>query len=347
MTEEKKSFEHLKADVIDTSLCVVCATCVSVCPVNVINIVNGLPELVGKCIECGICYANCPRTEFNTSGIEEKAYGRSREDDEVLTGVNIGAFAARTINSDIQESAQDGGVVTSLLVDFLEKDGDAAIVAGLKEDAVWIPQPILATSKEEVINGAGTKYTSSPTMLGVKEAIAEIKAKIAVVGTPCQITGLARTLYGERRMPRIANSVDLRIGLFCMETFNHDSFMKYLDEKEIDPTDVTKFEIKNGRFYANKGDEILYKTRLKYVKKLVRSCCHNCGDFTSELADISVGNVGSPNGWSTVIVRSQRGLTALNSAKEAGLIKVKPLSEVEPGISLIMKLAEMKRKQVE
>ena len=347
MTEDKKTFEHLQADVINPLLCVVCATCVSVCPVNVLDIVNGLPDLIGKCIECGICYANCPRTEFNTSEIEEKAYGRNRNDDEEFTGVNIGAYAARTNMFDIQGRAQDGGVVTSLLVDFLEKGGDAAIVAGLKEDEIWMPQPILATSKDEVTNNAGTKYTSSPTMLGVKKAVTEKKERIAVVGTPCQITGLTRTLYGKRRMPKIANSVDLRIGLFCMETFNHESFMNYLDEKEIDPEIVTKFEIKNGRFYANKNDEVLHRTRLKNVKKLVRPCCHKCGDFTSELADISVGNVGSPNGWSTVLVRSQRGLEALKSAEKGGLIEVQPLSEVEPGISLVLQLAEMKRKQVE
>ena len=346
MTEEKEIFEHLKTDVINTSLCVVCATCVSVCPVNVIDLVDGLPKLIGNCIECGLCYSNCPRTEFTVSEIEENAYGRSREDDEDFIGVTIGSYAARTIKTDIQEKAQDGGVVTSLLVDFLDKGGDGVIVAGLKEDQVWVPKPVLASSKDEVISNAGTKYTSSPTMIGVKRAVSEKKEKIAVVGTPCQITGLARTLYGERSMPKIAKTVDLRIGLFCMETFDHDSFLKYLDEKEIDPKDVTKFEIKNGRFYANKNDEVLHRTRLKNVKKLVRQCCHKCGDFTSELADISVGNVGSPNGWSTVLVRSQRGLDALKSAEEAGLIKVQLLSKVEPGISLVLKLAEMKKKQV-
>lgn len=347
MTEDKKIFEHLKTDVIDASLCVVCATCVSVCPVDVIDLVEGLPKLIGNCIECGLCYSNCPRTEFTASEIEENAYGRSRDDDEDFIGITIGVYAARTIKTDIQEKAQDGGVVTSLLVDFLDKGGDGVIVAGLKEDQIWVPQPVLAKSKDEVINNAGTKYTSSPTMIGVKRAVTEKKQKIAVVGTPCQITGLARTLYGERPMPKIANIVDLRVGLFCMETFNHDSFIKYLDEKEIDPKDVTKFEIKNGQFYANKNDEVLHRTRLKNVKKLVRPCCHKCRDFTSELADISVGNVGSPNGWSTVLVRSQRGLEALKSAEKAGFIKVQPLSEVEPGISLVLKLAEMKKKQVE
>jgi len=39
----------------------------------------------------------------------------------------------------------------------------------------------------------------------------------------------------------------------------------------------------------------------------VRTGCHFCTDFTSELADISVGMVGSPDGYSTVIVRSQKG----------------------------------------
>ena len=347
MTEEKQVFDNLKKEVIDTSKCVVCATCISVCPVNAIELVNEFPELVGNCIECGLCYVNCPRTVTDVNGIEEKAYGRTRNNDEQLTGVTLEAFAARSVQSDVMEKAQDGGVVTSLLIDFLERGGEGAIVAGLKNNESWVPYPILATCRDEVIQSAGTKYTSSPTMIGVKDAVKNKMSKIAVVGTPCQISGLSKTLYGDRRMPKIANSVDLIIGLFCMETFSHENLMKFLAEKEINPNEVTKFEIKNGRFYANKDDDVLIRTRLKNVKQLVRPCCHHCGDFTSEFADISVGNVGSPDRWSTVLVRSERGMTALRSAEKSGLIEVTPLSEVEPGMSLVLRLAEMKRKQVE
>ena len=44
------------------------------------------------------------------------------------------------------------------------------------------------------------------------------------------------------------------------------------------------------------------------VKNFVLKHCLVCEDFTSELADISIGSDGSPEGWSTVIVRTLKGV---------------------------------------
>jgi coenzyme F420 hydrogenase subunit beta len=128
-----------------------------------------------------------------------------------------------------------------------------------------------------------------------------------------------------------------------METFNHTSFMEYLKENEVNAEEVTKFEIKNGRFYAHKGEERLHRAKLKKVKKLIRPCCANCGDFANEFADISVGNVGSDPGYSTVLVRTKRGKQALDSALKAGLIEITSIEDFEKGDSLVHKLAEMKK----
>jgi len=46
---------------------------------------------------------------------------------------------------------------------------------------------------------------------------------------------------------------------------------------------------------------------LKEVKEFVRSNYKICGDFTAESAGISVGGVGSPDGWSTIVSRTNRG----------------------------------------
>ena len=128
-----------------------------------------------------------------------------------------------------------------------------------------------------------------------------------------------------------------------METFNHDSFIDYLKENDVDPARVTKFEIKKGRFYAHAGDERLHRARLKKVKSLIRSCCSQCDDFSSEYADISVGNVGSPAGYSTVLVRTERGLKVMKSAIKSGLIEAEAIEGFEKGESLVHKLAAMKK----
>lgn len=344
MSSEKISFSNLIKDVVEQDKCVGCGTCEAVCPVNVIELVHFKPTLTGNCIECGICYGNCPRTDFVKTEMDKILYGRARKEEENLTGVYSEVYAAKAVPQDIQEHAQDGGVVTALLTQFLADGGDAVIVAGLEADRAWVPKPVIAKTREEILNSAGTKYTPSPTLVGVKDAVKEEKLdKIAVVGTPCQITGLTRMTDGAKKNVKYRNAVDLKVGLFCMETFDYDSFMDYLKENDVDAAEVTKFEIKNGRFYAHKGEERLHRARLKKVKKLIRPCCAKCDDFANEFADISVGNVGSAPGYSTVLVRTERGKQALTKAVDAGLINVSPIEDFEKGDSLVHKLAEMKR----
>ncbi len=344
MSSDKKSFSDLKADVVDNSICVGCGTCEAICPVNVIELENFLPILVGKCIECGLCYGNCPRTDFDKVEMEKIVHGRNHKESEELTGIYSDVYAAKAVPQDISEKAQDGGVVTALLTQFLADGGDGVIVAGLEEDGAWIPKPVVAKTREEVVEAAGTKYTPSPTLVGVKQAVKEEKlGKIAVVGTPCQITGLTRATEGAKKNVRYKNAVDLKVGLFCMETFHYGDFMNYLKDNEVDASEVTKFEIKNGRFYAHKGDERLHRARLKRVKKLIRPCCARCDDFANEFADISVGNVGSDPGYSTVLIRTKRGKEALDSAVESGLIEVGPIEDFEKGETLVHRLATMKR----
>jgi coenzyme F420 hydrogenase subunit beta len=69
----------------------------------------------------------------------------------------------------------------------------------------------------------------------------------------------------------------------------------------------------------------------------VRAVCTYCTDFTSRLADISVGSVGSPQGFSTVITRSKKGEEMLS------LLEGYEESAVER--SEIGRLAALKRKK--
>jgi len=67
----------------------------------------------------------------------------------------------------------------------------------------------------------------------------------------------------------------------------------------------------------------------------------NCG--TAELADISVGPVGSEEGWSTVFTRTERGEEIVKGALEKGYSEVKEIEE--KGLGLIRGLGERKRER--
>ena len=348
MSSEKKTFSDLEKSIIETGLCVACGTCVAVCPVNVIELEAGSPKLVGTCIECGLCYRNCPRTDFNEEQMDQTVFGRGRDEREKLTGVYRAVYAARTRSSKVSGKAQDGGVVTSLLIQFIEDGGDGVIVAGLEPDKMWVPTPVVAESGDEVISAAGTKYTVSPTMLGVKKAVKDIGLKkLAVVGTPCQMRGLTRLTQGQHRNKKYADAVALKVGLFCMETFSYNDWIQYLKNEGVDPGKVTKFEIKSGRFYAHSGADTVHRVKLGKLKKLVRPCCDVCEDFTSEYADISVGNVGSPDGWSTVILRTERGEEAFNASLSSGLLESEPIENFDLGETLVHRLAKTKKEKGE
>jgi len=344
LSQQKKTYNDLKKDIIDKQICVSCGTCEAVCPVNAIELKETIPNLVGNCIECGICYENCPAASFNTEEMDQKVFGRKRKTTEKLTGIYQKAYQAKTTQEDIHSKAQDGGVVTALLTQFIDDGGDAVIVADLEEGKIWVPKPTVAKTREEIIKAAGTKYTPSPALVGVKKAVKEEKLeKIAVVGTTCQMRGLSLATAGPLKNKKISDAVALKIGLFCMETFNYDSYMQYLKENDVDPGQVTKFEIKNGRFYAWNGEERLHRAKLAKVKPLIRSTCQRCTDFASEYSDISVGNVGSPAGYSTVIVRNEKGQKILDSAIKSGLIEATPIEDFEDQKTLVHKLAEMKK----
>ena len=334
------------ADVIRKGRCVSCGACAAVCPVKSIQLEEGTPKLVGLCTACGMCYNNCPQTEFDVAEMEKQVFGRGRTEEEAEIGVIRACYAVRAKEAATLERCQDGGAVTAILSQFLADGGECAVVAGLEEEGVWSPEPVVALSHEEVLEGAGTKYTPCPMLVGVDSAVYEyMKGKVAVVGTPCQMRALRRIETGDYSDAKIREAVALSMGLFCMETFGYPSFMEFLEREGVDASAVTKFDIKKGRFIAWQDDETVYDVKLSRVKELVRPCCGQCDDFAAEFSDLSIGNVGSPDGWSTVIVRTERGEEALRAAEKGGLIEVKPLEDVKPGLRTVIRLARIKKKE--
>jgi coenzyme F420-reducing hydrogenase beta subunit len=77
-----------------------------------------------------MCYANYLRTEYDLEDLEGEAFGRTRVDDEELTGVMNNCYAVRARDGELLDAAQDGGAVTAILSSFLSSDGEVVIVAG-------------------------------------------------------------------------------------------------------------------------------------------------------------------------------------------------------------------------
>jgi len=346
------AFGILTKNVINANRCCLCGTCVASCPIQSIDIIGGTPKLVGLCYACGSCYSGCPQTIEalnNREEMELAIFGRTRNENEP-SGIFKAAYAARTKVERIKDRGQDGGVVTTLLYAALEEGLiDSAIVSDKSDKEPWKPVPKIATTIGEIFDAAGTKYAASPnvSLLGQAHWGQSLNG-IAFVGVPCQVYGVRRMQFFPGAAISYAEKVKYVIGLFCMENYPYEKlFLKYItEEKGLNLAEITKFDIKKGKFLAYKGKEPVLEVPVSETKDYTLGSCHTCPDLTAEFADISVGSIGSPAGWSTVLVRTDKGEELLNAAIKKDYLETKDLKDVKPGIKLVHKLSKAKAEQL-
>ena len=338
MVKDKGNITDLEAEVIYNGLCCYCGSCGAFCK-EYITYENERPVTKKKCYEIhGACYDFCPRTFFAPLEVERAVFGEIRTDN--LLGYYKGdILTARATDKAIIEKAQDGGVVSALLVFLLEHgEIDAAVVSKTSED--WIAEPFVATKKADIIAAAGSKYTQCPSVSGVGDAFEQGYKNVALVGLPCHIQGM-RKVQQSTGFDVGADKVKLLIGLLCSETFDMPMLKNKLLELGTQIEDVEKFNIKKGSFivYTKAGKEL--KTPIKNMRDCVREACDYCYDFAAEFADVSVGSIGSEFGWSTVITRSDAGKGLVKRAEKEGAIETKKLSESQ--LKEVRKLASYKK----
>jgi len=133
--------------------------------------------------------------------------------------------------------------------------------------------------------------------------------------------------------------IALLVGLFCMENFDYDALMNGLVKGKFGlmPKDVDRFEIKKGMFRVIDKAGKAHEVKIEETDPYTFPGCGPCFDFASELADVSVGSVGSADGWSTVLTRTDVGEKLYGDALAAGLVAEKAVSE--KGLALAKRLA--------
>jgi len=342
----RRAFAHLLREVVKQGVCCSCGACAASCTPNSIAFTGEEPALVGPCWVCEACYYQCPRTGLDIPAIEKMAFGTTRTGDDEL-GVSVGMYSGRSTDPDILRRATDGGCVTSLLVHALEsKTADSCVTSVLSIAPPWRPKAHVALSREQVLEAAGTKYTPSQTLLGLGSAAHEYgKRRVVVVGLPCEVQAIRKMQMQPWGMAQVSSRVALAIGLFCHGNFSYNSFIEgYVrSEKGVDPGTITGMRISEGYLHLFKGEEEMLKAPVKEFSGSRRGACNVCTDFASELADISVGRIGSPRGWNTVITRSEAGEKLVQGALRRGLIELRPLADVEPGLPAVVKMTRAKR----
>lgn len=330
--EDIKSFKDLVSEVQNKGICGKCGGCVAFCSAGELNALgldrDGTPVFVdeSRCLKCGICYLICPQIKALNHELKQK-YGWKPP-----IGMYRSIASARATGRAIRRVATDGGVVTALLTYALKKHLVQGAVV-LKKIGAFSRQPVIATQPSELVDAAGSHYeeslhldevgrkytTFAPTVREVKNLKARNLERIAVVGTPCQI-------YTIRKMQLLsvvpADSVSFTIGLFCMENFSFSARAKKKLEKKlkIKIRDIEKINIKDDVILRT-GDGETIHVPFSAVDEIARPACLVCPDFANDFADISCGGLGSPDGYTTVIVRTGLGETIYNGARQAHVIE--------------------------
>ncbi len=261
-------------------------------------------------------------------------------------------MALKAKDSKITGIAQDGGVVTQLLCYAMDKGIiDGALLAG-KSDIPWMPKPVIATTKAEIMACAGTKYTINPVVSVLKDAVREHGLeKVAVVGTPCQMYAVQKMKlypFGARHIP---DKIALTVGIFCTENFSYAGLKTVIEDHcKVPVESVTKMEIGKGKFSIKGTKDVAIP--IKETHKYEQDSCHVCSDLTAEFADISTGSIGTPDGWSTTFGRSTKGMDLLSKAIADGLFEKKSMDEfkttppdakIKSGLDLLGKLEKEKK----
>ena len=313
-------FQALNDLVIEKQNCVFCGSCISLCPRIGVN--EREPKLLEYDPECSTCFRYCPRTYFPTEMFEKELFNGNAN-----KSYSIGHYqklvAAKSNDETILKKAQNGGVVSSLLIHAL----DSGLIDGVlltDKDDNWYPKPVIARTREEILSCVGSKYTISPTLITYSEAIREFKLeKLAFVGVPCQINAV-RKLQLSSPLSEVYGKFKLIIGLYCRSNYTYDLIKTYVQgELGIPLSAVKKFDVSNGDFYVYKKDGSVKQVPISKTKKYAWSSCQFCKDYSAELADISVGSSGaSSNDWNSVILRTDIGVNVFNDAVKTNRLTI-------------------------
>ncbi len=353
-------FWELAAGVIDADRCIQCGTCVAACPSNSIGVNEdtGLPELVKMCTGCSLCWDFCPRGGLRyealwppstTTNGEAPAVVRSDSSDTYWKitggppadglGAVVESYAVRAAARN--DGAQDGGAVSALLIALLaagEINGALVSKPSSDPDEPWKGVATIARTPAEVLAASGSFYNQTMALAELDLAKYQLgpNPRIAVVGTPCEIQGI-RAMQA-RRWATGAHRVDsvvLTIALMCTKSFDYEGLIlrELRDKRRVDLDRVAKIDVLYGKMVVEYRDgQLAVNEPVKNFHGTALKGCDECADFLGRGADISVGSVGSIEGWTSVLIRSERGLVAFEKARSK--LDVRTLDDPEALVRL-------------
>ena len=278
------------------------------------------------CSECGFCdtyyihYVKeaCAFLNQQFPTLEQQSHGRSRDletDNEVYFGVHQDMMAAR--KQQPIEGAQWTGIVSTIAI--------AMLTQGLVEGVVCVqntesdrfqPQPVLATTPEEILAARVNKPTLSPNLSVLEQVEQSGMKRLLVIGVGCQIQAL-RAIEKQLGLEQL-----YVLGTPCVDNVSRAGLQKFLETTSRSPDTVIHYEfMQDFRVHFKHEDGStetvpFFGLKTNQLKDVFAPSCMSCFDYVNGLADLVVGYMGAPFGWQWIVVRNDRGQRMLDTVMD-------------------------------
>ncbi len=327
-------------DVARWRLCVGCGACAFVCPQRNITLVDVVGEGIrprlsaDRCTQCGDCLAACPGINADHSS----RAGVNGLLGELLQGWGpvLEVWEGHASDQSLRFNGSSGGAASALALHCLEHEGMHGVLHIAAEGRTpYTNKTVLSRSREEILSRAGSRYSPASPCDGL-ELIESAPGPCVFIGKPCDVAALRKV---GRIRKRLEKNVGVALGIFCAGTPSTQGTLDLLRRLDVKPDDLEALRYRGqgwpGDFVAlakgsaNSVKRLTYRESWGFIQKYRPYRCHLCPDGTGEFADISCGDpwyreiLENEQGYSLVLVRTERGREILRRARDVGSVTLK------------------------
>jgi len=253
-----------------------------------------------KCKFCDLCVKVCPALEKPKNPYKDNRPVSNAEEKGELIGFYNNVYVGYSEDDELRKNCSSGGLVTSLLIELLEKDLVDYIVAVDSDSKDPLKfTPVILESKEDILACSGSKYTPVPQSTSISQILKK-EGKYAVVGLPCHIQGFCKAT---ENINELEERIKFKISLFCGGTTSLNATKRLLNSLDIKEENVSEIDFRGegwpGYFkIENKdGTEIMVPYGdIKAMGGVFSSAlyrplfCSLCDDPFGRFSDVSLGD---------------------------------------------------------
>ena len=279
----------------------------------------------------------CPGAGYQIGKLSEQQFADTEHADPLLGRWKTLA-AVRTLDKELLERASSGGIMTGIAQFLLDEgDVDGVVVSAFSyTEKGPVGSPMLATTREQLLEAQGSKYCPVPAVEALNE-VRDFDGRVLFIGTPCQVAGVALL---KQKYAWVRDKVVLTMANFCGGFRSFKETTAIISRNGISPGRVQDFRYRgNGQpgsmmIRAGGGGEVTlpYPQYSRFTGVTKNRRCRLCVDATGELADFSCGDAWIPrfldseHAWSLIMTRSTAADEILTRMVEARLVSTESVS---------------------